>query len=586
MYTLAMSYPIGPPLAPPQQPPRLMPWGVVPGGLSTVKIDNSDPGILEAADAETIAPKPCLTCRRRHVRCDKQLPRCHRCVRFGRVCPGYAPSARSKPRQQSSGSTKRPRLSSSASEAEGSIVGLPIKAESDDLAEIDQDLEIYDSPIEMDHTSLWNILDEQVLRKNSSSSSFSVCSSLGDEGDSQWLSILRNEDVTPCRYFLSMVPFSPLIRNLFLILANSQGPNTSNGSKPPDDVELLGLKSEALEGFIRGIDDGDKSDVMVAATVLLIWIGFNDTELGVFFGSHLIALRELLRARGVPNRSMGDAALPWRPRPLSIFQEYFEEVYVVLGTLGTTLVRRKEDITQLLPLPAVSAICSRSEQRSWVGFPGELLQVLAAVNKLAATPPPASLPVPSMPGVGPPAPPASDELTATLFQRLDEFSPLDWANQSGYYQQCHSANGSYPAPSPVQDGMESVSDDRFHLAAACKGASYIYACRALHIQFCRPLDGVVDEVATHLGQISVDSAQFANTMWPAVVAGMESGPGTARETVRGVLQRLEAASGAHSSHIKQAEALLEGFWANSDQGSAGRSWLDYVYDSEPEMILI
>ncbi|KAI6264529.1 hypothetical protein MCOR23_011699 [Pyricularia oryzae] len=574
MNMLTMSSPVGMPLAPPQS--QLIPWNVQPG---LPVADRPAPG-GEATDK--IAPKPCLTCRRRHVRCDKQLPRCHRCVRFGRVCPGYAPNTRGK---SQNGSSKRPRLGSSASDGGVLTVPLTVKTEFGDLGKVDPDLEMHHSSTDLSTASMWSILDNQVMSADSPSNAFSVCSSMGDDEDSQWLSVLRNEETTPCRYFVSMVPFSPLIRNLFLLLASYLGPKASE-SNSPGDVELLRRKSEALEGFIRGIDDGDKSDVMVAATVLLIWVGFHDEELGAFFGSHLFALRELLRARGVPNQSMGDAALPWRPRPLSIFQEYFEEIYVVLGTLGTTLLPQKGDLTLLFPAPAVAAICGRAEKRSWVGCPGELLQVLAAVNKLSAGAP--AKPASAMGATGPPTPPASDEWIATLFQRLAEFSPREWANQSDKHQQqqCTPANSCSPAPSPILEDMASTNDDRFHLASAYKGAIYIYACRALRIRSCPQLDGFVNEVVGHLERVSTESPRFGSTMWPAVIAGMESGSTWARESVRGLLQRHRATAGPQSLHLGRAEALLEKLWAESHGGLGLRSWLDFVYDFELDLIVI
>lgn len=267
-------------------------------------------------------------------------------------------------------------------------------------------------------------------------------------------------------------------------------------------------------------------------------------------------------------------------------QEKKKPICYRLGTLGTTLLPQKEDLTLLFPAPAVAAICGRAEKRSWVGCPGELLQVLAAVNKLSAGTP--AKPASAMGATGPPTPPASDEWIATLFQRLAEFSPREWANQSDKHQQqqCTPANSCSPAPSPILEDMASTNDDRFHLASAYKGAIYIYACRALRIRSCPQLDGFVNEVVGHLERVSTESPRFGSTMWPAVIAGMESGSTWARESVRGLLQRHRATAGPQSLHLGRAEALLEKLWAESHGGLGLRSWLDFVYDFELDLIVI
>ena len=57
--------------------------------MSSSKIHEKPASKESIENLSELSDVPCYTCRRRHVKCDRQLPTCAKCVKKGVPCLGY-----------------------------------------------------------------------------------------------------------------------------------------------------------------------------------------------------------------------------------------------------------------------------------------------------------------------------------------------------------------------------------------------------------------------------------------------------------------------------------------------------------------
>ncbi|KAF6823170.1 C6 finger domain-containing protein [Colletotrichum musicola] len=522
-----------------------------------------------------IADVPCWTCRRRKLRCDNLKPSCVKCTRAGLKCLGYDSQ---KPLVWV-GRPGRPKkaVKGSKDASPGTGYSIPDLAVAKRIPSLGNRLP---SPNEAGVSEYLSYCKFNVLRQprnRGRSYSINPIAHL-DYADEQRCcmecSIYEQGSKNPFRQFLLLRESSPLVHHTIVSLAAHHRARCSTPlswprqftSLPIDATEgealddkaptqllaskhyadALAHKRQAMQHLQLALSRNDTSDAVVVSTLLLIWVELLESGYK-YWRYHLSGMRALLCSRVRSECSSNSDKHGAASDSLGSFGGYFEEAFVV-----SVRYLQKLDLTTVYSDPTLVEILQRAERRSWAGCPAELLRILCCFNSLSAR-----------------MASSSDsrtelyEIIASLFDQLDNFSPVRWA-------------GNHPE--------SSQAEQRNHLASAYKIAIEAYGRRAFQVRGVGDMENKVEEAVGHLEKISPEDSHFKGCLWPAFVIGAEARDVSHRLAITSILLNMYDLLQARS--VERGLEALERLWRRESQSPGNRSWLDIFYEEGEELLLV
>ncbi|GAD97381.1 hypothetical protein AOR_1_12134 [Paecilomyces variotii No. 5] len=222
-------------------------------------------------------------------------------------------------------------------------------------------------------------------------------------------------------------------------------------------------------------------------------------------------------------------------RDKSPIESYLQEIYLVFSIFGS-ISSSVKSTHALFPDHIVEDVLRRAETHSWTGCPAELLAILYTINRLSSDSYELS----------------SDDI-AILFNRLEQFSPSEWANGSR---------------------MIKSKQQRYRLASVYKTAIHMFGSRVLYRSNEPYPENTINTALAHLSSIRPDDTHFKAIVWPAFVVGMEAYTTEQWNTTARIFGDLY--DFFRTSHLKHAMVALQNIWTHSLSENPKRTWLKYL----------
>jgi hypothetical protein len=222
----------------------------------------------------------------------------------------------------------------------------------------------------------------------------------------------------------------------------------------------------------------------------------------------------------------------------------FNLIHFYRFNIFATISCRTQRWSSLFPEHMIDDLLKHAELHSWTGCPAELLRILYAINSLSSNPDP-----------------SSDDIIP-LLNRLEQFSPSEWANNCkiGSVQQ------------------------RCHLASAYKTAVEMFASRVLLRPNVSFPECIVDAALNHLSSIDTENTYFKCLPWPAFVVGMEAHTVEQRRIVMRIFMTLYNVF--HTSHIRLGMIALQNIWVHASSEGTQQAWRRYFEKTGYEFLMV
>ncbi|KAJ6007849.1 hypothetical protein N7540_011825 [Penicillium herquei] len=483
----------------------------------------------------------CWTCRRRRVRCDRQLPQCHKCFISGNTCQGYS---KERPLKWINGVASRGKLMGKA---------LPINdGVTPPIPRLLLDPVLQDLSPKMRHYIKYCGSNFAIYRKNSLLTKTSV-----DQFCSVESVLYDSPTGNPFREFMRLMPSSQgLLHTIISIAALHQAyrevthtsvePHrisfierdtmavnlhlmTSSEHLPPAAIyDSLTHKQLALKNIRKELLYLNYSslDGTIASILLLVWQDLMDSGTNSW-KCHLDALKGI-----VP---VGPYTETQNSNSRTIYNN-FETTYAAFQILGNTFVKSKELYHPLFSTMPISQILDLSDGQSWAGCPAQLLSIISLLNNASINPT------------------QSSDFIASILLAFQEFAPMKWA---------------------IANKSPSVMKPRYHLASAYKGAVAIYMAQVMHgyvethaieLPHVDPLDSLI----VHLLSIDFEDDHFKSLVWPSFVIGAEAKEESQRRSITQIFESLWRTW--RCENVRNALKVLLYLWELRDQRKSSGHW--------------
>lgn len=219
--------------------------------------------------------------------------------------------------------------------------------------------------------------------------------------------------------------------------------------------------------------------------------------------------------------------------------------------MGSTLARVKKpsSIPETLQLSFLELL-QKSEDKTWIGCPAELLYLLSTIHSLLSA--------------SPTLDDRQEELSA-IWNMLEHFSPSEWSAKSSRMEHYES---------------------RLHLASAYKAAVEIYAAHVLGTYHPSTswMTHLVQRAVVHVVSIPSNDFHIKSLVWPAFIIGAETEAGELRDMLRRVFQQIWVVSCCRNA--RNAGDVLEILWNRTLEERVRRTWLEYMYEEGGDWLFV
>ncbi|KAI5458473.1 fungal-specific transcription factor domain-containing protein [Mariannaea sp. PMI_226] len=509
--------------------------------------------------SEKQASNSCGTCRQQRVRCDRLLPSCRRCSTMRRKCQGYKRSKplrwtnslaiRGKLKGQSTFDQKKPLTETAPATGnalghEGHVISRPlIEPDLQDLSwecrkyiryfdlELSNECVVYNMRSTNPFLALMPLIPTSEALKHimisMSAFHFSHRRTLHGADDSAASYCSNSGDLSPLRHNELQRDQIDCHQPLYMALLHKQ-----------KALECLKQEIKASSGLYE--------NGLAAAAVLFICIDVVESG-GMGWRYHLQGAKELVERGRLSHAALNDESLRW--------MQYFETACTTIDIMSSTLAKVKSpsSISETLDFSFLE-ILQKSEDKTWVGCPAELLYLLSTIHSFLS------------------APSISNEKVEeinTIQCMLQHFSPSTWAAKSSRIE-------------------HSIS--RFHLASAYKAAVEIYTSHVLgnlagsYYLSASYIADLVDSAVMHMVAIPPDDFHIKSLVWPAFIIGAETNSCDQRDSLRDIFKQIWKASCCRNA--KSAGEMLEILWSRSPEDCARMTWLEYMYEEREGWLFV
>ncbi|KAL4807910.1 fungal-specific transcription factor domain-containing protein [Aspergillus unguis] len=473
-----------------------------------------------------LASKACHNCRRRRIRCDRAVPACQKCAKYGQECLGYG-----KLFVWNNGVASRGKMM-------GKTFPLP-KAANEVIQRCVSGGDVI--PVSLSDP-LYQGLDDTSRRYL-----FHFATNLSGE--------MAICDITETNPFRSLVPLcqgNPML--LHAINANAALHVSCLHRRDPTNssqamVDALSAKHKSLGLLQRALEDIPNIDIDITIAVAHLFIIFElISPVGDEWRAHVHGALQLINYLQTIDPSHS---------PVPSIRDTLTSDCLTYYVLGNTLTN-----TGLEPIPDpflsnsdIIASLTRAEPNSYLSLPTPLLQLLFRACELSnlvsrrSTEPLVLL-----------------QQANTLLRAAEAFDAYAWAS---HLQQNSSPSFCSSSPSPR-------TQSRIHIALAHQAAVKIYILRSVDTISPREpnTETLVTEIVAHLSLVSARDPVFMATCWPSFIAGAETrNPGYREWAVQRLRRFWELMPWGY---VKTAEEVMRTTWELRDRGDMRGSWIQQV----------